>query len=184
MSTKYRTIVADPPWSVHQPPMRYETGAAPPKGEPNRALPYPTMTLDEIAALPISMMAADDAHLYVWTINRYVRETYRIVEAWGFKPSTLLTWCKAPMGLGPGGAFALTTEFCLFARRGKGAFESRADSTWWQWPRGKHSAKPEAFQDIVERVSPGPYLELFARRQRLGWDVWGNEVESDIQLAA
>jgi N6-adenosine-specific RNA methylase IME4 len=58
----------------------------------------------------------------------------------------------------------------------------RHPSTWWQWPVGKHSEKPEAFQDLVEQVSPGPYLELFARRRRLGWDVWGNEVASDIDL--
>jgi len=172
---KYRTIVVDPPWQVHQPPMRYETGVAPPKGEPNRPLPYPTMSADEIAALPVDDLADENCHLYLWTINRYVEDAYIICREWGFNPSTLLTWCKAPMGMGPGGAYALTAEFCLFARQGKGAFETRQDRSWWEWPRGRHSAKPDAFLDIVERVSPGPYVELFARRARFGWDYWGNE---------
>lgn len=184
MPERYRTIVADPPWRVHQPPMRYETGVAPPKGEPNRSLPYPTMTVEEIKSLGVEAMAADDAHLYVWTINRYIEDTYAVARAWGFKPSTLLTWCKAPMGLGVGGAYSLTTEHVLFARRGRGAFESRQTTSWWQWPRGKHSAKPEAFLDIVEQVSPGPYLEMFARRDRLGWDTWGNESLGTARLEA
>ncbi len=171
---RYRTIVADPPWKVHQPPTWTEG--------PNRSLPYPTMTLDEIAALPVGDMAEPDAHLYLWTINRYVTAAYGIVERWGFTPSTLLTWCKTPIGLGVGGAYALTTEFCVFARRGRGAFEAREPTTWWQWPRGAHSAKPEAFLDMVERVSPAPRIELFARRQRLGWDTWGNEALCHVTL--
>jgi N6-adenosine-specific RNA methylase IME4 len=181
-SGKYRTIVADPPWAVHQPPMRYETGVAPPPGEPNRPLPYPTMSVEEIEQLPVRGEANESAHLYLWTINRYVEASYAIARAWGFEPSTLLTWCKAPMGLGPGGAFALTSEFCLFARRGKGAFVSRHDRNWWTWPRGRHSAKPDAFLDIVEQVSPGPYLELFARRARFGWDYWGDESLGTAEL--
>jgi N6-adenosine-specific RNA methylase IME4 len=164
---RYRTIVADPPWVVHQPPT-WTSG-------PNRALPYPTMTVEAITALPVADLADESAHLYVWTINRYVEDTYSIVRAWGFKPSTLLTWCKRPIGMGVGGAYALTTEHVLFARRGTGAFEQREPTSWWEWPRGKHSAKPEAFLDMVERVSPGPRLEMFARRARFGWDYWGNE---------
>lgn len=145
-------------------------------------LAYPTMSLDEIAALPVADVAHDDAHLYVWTINKYIRDTYDIAMAWGFRPSTLLTWCKKPFGLGLGGAYSLTTEHVLFARRGKLPPKRRWTTTWWQWPRGRHSAKPDAFQDIVEQVSPGPYLELFARRQRLGWDTWGNEALCHVHL--
>lgn len=163
--------------------MRYETGVAPPKGEPNRSLPYETMTAPEIESLPVDALAADNCHLYLWTINRYVEDAYAVARAWGFKPSTLLTWAKSPMGLGPGGAYALTSEFCLFARKGKGAFLVRQDRNWWNWPRGRHSAKPGAFLDMVEQVSPGPYVELFAREARLGWERWGNEVESSIDLA-
>jgi N6-adenosine-specific RNA methylase IME4 len=93
-----------------------------------------------------------------------------------------LTWCKPRKGLGVGGAYALTTEFILFSRRGKGAFERRWDTSWFEWPRGAHSAKPEAFLDIVEQVSPGPYVELFARRARFGWDYWGDESLGTAEL--
>ncbi len=79
------------------------------------------------------------------------------------------------MGMGLGGAFVQTTEHVLFARRGTLPAQQRIDSTWWNWKRGQHSAKPDAFLDIVEAVSPGPYLEMFSRRARLGWDTWGNE---------
>jgi N6-adenosine-specific RNA methylase IME4 len=139
------------------------------------SLPYDTMTLDEIAALPVSELLADAAHLYVWTTNRHVERTFEIVRGWGTQPSTLLTWCKAPMGLGMGGAFTQTTEYVLFARRGRLRHVGKVDSSWWQWRRGQHSAKPEAFLDLVEQVSPGPYLEMFARRARFGWDYYGDE---------
>jgi N6-adenosine-specific RNA methylase IME4 len=134
------------------------------------------MTVDEIASMPVADVAEKDAHLYLWTINAHLEAAYDVARAWGFRPATLLTWCKAPMGLGLGGTFCNTAEFCLFARRGTLNAKCRVDRTWWQWKRGRHSAKPEAFQDMVETVSPGPYLELFARRLRLGWTVWGNEV--------
>ena len=101
----------------------------------------------------------------------------------GFKPSCLLTWAKKPHGIGIGGTYAQTTEHVLFARRGTCKALRRVDSTWWTWPRGRHSAKPEAFQDMVEAVSPGPRLELFARRARPGWTVWGNEVEANAKCA-
>ena len=166
---RYRTIVIDPPWRVHQPPLLGAAGGFPKAGG-NQPLPYGSLTTAEITALPVAPMAADDAHLYVWTINRYVDATYDIARAWGFTPSTLLTWCKPPMGLGAGGAYALTSEFVLFARRGRGAYERRWPTSWFQWPRGEHSVKPEAFLDIVEQVSPGPYAELFSRRARFGWD--------------
>ena len=102
------------------------------------------------------------------------------MSAWeGLSPpySTIVadppSWCKPPSGGGPGGAFANTTEFVLFCRRGHLAHQARVDSTWWEWPRIGHSVKPPAFMDLVEQVSPGPYVELFARAPRLGWDSWG-----------
>ncbi len=173
---RYRTIVADPPWNVRQPPHKFGASG-------NSPLPYPTMTVDEIAAL--MPPAAANAHLYLWTVNRHVPNAYRIAEAWGFRPVCLLTWCKEPMGQGPGYEFASTSEFVLFARRGKAEYPPprRINRNWWIWPRGKHSQKPDAFMDIVESVSPGPYLEMFARRQRLGWDTWGNEALEHVALA-
>ena len=163
--TRYRTIVVDPPWPVRQPPKTWTTGTA------NAALPYPSMTVAEIATLPVADIAADSAHLYLWTVNRFVRDAYDVAEAWGFTWSMLLTGCKEPMGIGPGRQYASATEFILFAYRGSQAREpKRIERNWWVWPRGKHSAKPDAFLDVVEQVSPGPYAELFARRARFGWD--------------
>ena len=183
---KYRTIVADPPWPQKDSGPRTEPvrgGWAAPKWIGTRSVvPYPRMSLDEITALPIRAMADTNAHLYLWTTNRFLKNAYSIAEEWGFKASTVLTWCKAPMGLGMGGTFANTTEFCLFCRRGAQPAKQRIDSTWFAWPRGKHSQKPEAFIDLVEQVSPGPYVELFSRRHRLGWDVWGNESANTATL--
>lgn len=140
------------------------------------------MTLDEIKCLPVATHAEADAHLYLWTTNRYLRESYSVAEAWGFTPSTVLTWCKpANQGLF-GGAFLSNVEFVLFARRGNLPHKTKAGSRWFTWARGAHSAKPEGFLDLVESVSPGPYLEMFARRNRLGWDTWGNECIESITI--
>ncbi len=175
----YRTIVADPPWHV-------STGGAGHWGLRNGAsrLQYDSLDVDAIASLPVADLAEKRAHLYVWTINAYIEDTYDIVRHWGFRPSTLLTWCKAPNGIGLGGTFSLTTEHVLFARRGVCKASERVDSTWFQWPRGAHSVKPEAFLDLVERVSPAPRLEMFARRNRLGWHTWGNESLKHVEMAS
>jgi len=188
----FRCIVADPPWKVKRGPKPggYKTENGRQVWHNTRTatedLAYPTMTVDEICALPVKEMADEDAHLYLWTINRYIEQSYAVARAWGFEPSTMLVWAKNPLS-GLGGAFTISTEYVLFCRRGTLPCRSRVTGTWWNWKRpynkaGKpqHSKKPEAFQDIVEQVSPGPYLELFARRKRPGWAVWGNEVESDI----
>ena|SRR5688572_24906977 len=145
-------------------------------------MPYGLMTVPQIAALPVSDLAEDDAHLYLWTTQRYLRDAQDIAEVWGFEPAATLVWCKAPRGWTPGGTFMSTTEFVLFCRRGSLPAKTRIRSQWFEWPRGAHSAKPEAFIDMVEQVSPPPYVELFARRHRLGWDVWGNESANTAQL--
>ena len=175
-SGRFRCIVADPPWHVKAGPRSLHD-----ENERSRPLVYPTMTLAEIEAMPVAGVADKDAHLYLWTINRYVENAYTVARAWGFEPSTLLVWAKRPKGRGLGGTWPTFTEFCLFARRGTLKATTRGPSNWWTWTRGKHSEKPEAFQDMVETVSPGPYLELFARRPRLGWTVWGNEVEANTE---
>ena len=192
--TKFRTIVADPPWPIKNTGGRTQSTAGNWRGKwlgYISEVPYRTMTIEEIAALRVDDLAEDDAHLYLWGINAFIPELYKVAEAWGFKPSTLLTWAKAPMGLGLGGAYTITTEFVLFARRGKLAPLRRMDSTWFPFKRPynangapAHSAKPEAFLDMVEQVSPGPYLEMFARRARLGWDYWGDESLGTVEMAA
>lgn len=173
LNPPYSTIVADPPWRYVQGGPHSLTGRARAVDVP----PYSTMTVDDVAAMPVRSLVSDAAHLYLWTTNAYLRNAYDIAEAWGFTPSQMLTWCKPPHGLGPGGAFANTTEFVLFARKNCPHLQ-RVDSTWWEWPRGPHSVKPAAFFDLVERVSPGPYVELFARQPRLGWDHWGHGYET------
>lgn len=165
---KYRTIVADPPWRYDRPMPAWNGDGD------DCPVPYQTMAVDEIAALPVRALAGHDAHLYLWTTNTHLEHAWTVARSWGFKPSTVLVWCKPPRGISVG-TFTSTTEFVLFARRGSLRATERVDTSWFQWPRGRHSAKPEAFIDMVEQVSPGPRLEMFARRNRLGWDTWGNE---------
>lgn len=171
---EYRTIVADPPWDLGSVNAGWKTTS-------NLRLPYPTMTLDEIRALPVAALAESSAHLYLWTVTSVLRHSFEVVEAWGFKPKQVLVWCKP--GLGSGMRFRQNVEYVIFGTKGSGLPITRRDvGTWHLWPRGKHSAKPEAFLDLVEQVSPGPYLELFARRDRLGWDTWGNESLGTAQM--
>jgi N6-adenosine-specific RNA methylase IME4 len=184
---RYATIVADPPWQTMAGPLRGREGFLDANGA-SKPLSYPTMTVDEIKALEVP--SADDSHLYLWTTNGYLREAFDVAEAWGFKYSTTLVWAKKLMGGGLGGAYGINTEFCLFCRRGKLPHLNRVGGTWFEWgrpydERGKpqHSAKPASFFSVVEHVSPGPYLEMFARRKRSRWHAWGNEVESDIEIS-
>lgn len=164
MSSRYRTVVADPPWHLR--------GVGVSKVDSRKF--YGTMTVEDICALPVETLAERDAHLWLWGINAMMEEAYQVVRAWGFLPVSLVTWCKP--GPGVGHYVRNNTEHCIFATRGRAQTpDVGALSTWYVWPRRKHSAKPEAFIDLVEQVSPGPYVELFARRQRLGWSTWGNQ---------
>jgi N6-adenosine-specific RNA methylase IME4 len=180
----YRTIVADPPWHYSSwPTSRIPAGAI--FDGRRTAIKYPTMTVDEIAALPVHDLAADGCHVYLWTTNRYLRDSFSVLDAWGARYSQLLVWAKTPMGKGPGGAFAQNAEFIAVARIGSLPHLEKQESVWFNWPRtAVHSKKPEAFLDMVERVSPGPRLEMFARRQRLGWDTWGNEALGHVEIAS
>jgi N6-adenosine-specific RNA methylase IME4 len=155
-------------------------------------LPYPTLTVDEIAALPIATLVGDDAHLYLWAPDHFIitGDAARVARAWGFVPLRFLVWAKPGFGLGtfPRPAH----ELLLIARRGTLAFELRNVGSVQRWPspygRSKgvnvrlHSAKPEGAYALVERASPGPYLDLFARRPRLGWDAWGDESIAPVEL--
>ncbi len=169
----YSTLVVDPPWHYAQGGPRNGNGWETAGRGAIRVPPYSSMSVEEITAMPVGSIAEGDSHLYLWTTNAYLRASFDIVEAWGFRHSQTLTWCKPPRGIGPGGAFSNTTEFVLFCRHGSLKPTERIDTTWFSFPRGEHSVKPAGFMDIVERVSPGPYVELFARAPRLGWDAWG-----------
>ncbi len=132
--------------------------------------------------------AEDDAHLYLWTTNAFMDEAHDVAWMWGFDTKTILTYGKVqPDGrpsMKTGYYFRGATEHVLFAVRGSLPLQtSEALPTLWLWPRLPHSVKPDAFYDLVEKASPGPYLELFARSQRLGWDTWGNEALNHIEIA-
>ncbi len=179
---KYQTIVADPPWEMPRGSnYRWRNGRL--SGE-RIGLDYSQMSLDAIRALPIESLADRDAHIFVWTTQRHLEATPAILRAWGFKPSCTLAWCKAPHGWGPGGVFQSTLEFVAYGRRGQPEPSTHTiERQWWEWPRGEHSAKPEAFLDLVEQHFPVPRLEMFARRARFGWDYWGDESLGTTDLA-
>jgi len=185
---RYRTIVADPPWRYTKTPTEATGSGASAEHK------YPTMTTDAMAEIPVAGWAEDDAHLYVWVTNPILTEQRpsttgslnapALIRAWGFEPKTVLTWHKTgPPGMGF--YWRGNTEHIIFAVRGNlpiGA-SSRIRNIF-QSPRGRHSAKPEAFLDLVEQVSPGPYLELFARRNRMGWDTFGDEALPHVEVIA
>lgn len=155
----FQVIVADPPW-------RYECG---------NNLPYPTMDIEEIKAMPVDDIAADDAILWLWTTNAHLRVAFDVVEAWGFEYKTLLTWVKDRMATGEW--LRGQTEHCMLAARGKPVFVNRNHTTVLEAVRREHSRKPEEFYRVVEATSPGNKLELFCRELREGWCAYGNDTD-------
>jgi N6-adenosine-specific RNA methylase IME4 len=173
MSNKlYRTIMADPPWDVQQKGGKNSLGAG---------RHYNLMTLDEIKAMPVADLAdPESSHCWLWVTNATLRHGYDVLEAWGFTPRSPLTWCKPRFTLGQ--YLRNSTEHVLLGTRGKAPVLFRSQPTWMFAPLQEHSHKPEEQYDIIERVSPGPYLELFARRRRNGWAAWGDQIESDVDI--
>lgn len=168
---RFRTVLADPPWDREQ------------KGGRGAEQHYPLMSLDRIKAMPVQDLAEPDAHLWLWVTNATLRDGYDVAEAWGFTVRSPLTWIKFRLGLGM--YLRNTTEHLLFATRGKAPVQFRAQPTWINAPVQEHSVKPDEQYAVIERVSPGPYLELFARRRppsNSSWAVWGNQIESDISI--
>jgi len=171
----YATILADPPWQFQN-----RTGKMAP--EHKRLLRYPTMELTEIMELPVARLAAAKSHLYLWVPNALLQEGLRVMEAWGFTYKTNLVWYKirkdnGPDGRGVGFYFRNVTELILFGVRGsmRTLPPGRTMVNLFSSRKREHSRKPDEFYEIIEACSPGPYLELFARFQRQGWDQWGNE---------
>ena len=186
MSGKYRTIVADPPWA-------YEGFATAPGGERRRglppkvgALPYGAMTVENIQGLPVAQLAdSTGARVFMWTTNRYLPESFGVLDTWGFAYAQTLTWHKTGNPSPFGGSVApIHAEFLLVATRGKVPVIERWPTSVVaaNKPRDEHSRKPDVFLDIIERVSPGPYLELFARRARFGWDYAGDGSLGTVEL--
>lgn len=177
---RYRTIVADPPWE-------YEDGnvaLGPGHGDlrPRQPLPYPSMTLAEIVAL--RPPAHRDARLFLWTTNRYLHDAFYVVKAWGFEYRQTLVWHKTDVNLA-GSVAPNSAEFVLVATRGNPRRLAVMRSAVLAIPRrGDHSQKPDAFMDEFQRISPGPYLELFSRRARLGWDTYGDEALHGLEAVS
>lgn len=165
---RFATIVIDPPWDWGDEGDEDQLGRARPT--------YQTMTLDAIKTLDVPRVCDDDCHLYLWITNRSLPKGFQLLDAWGFRYITCLTWCKPSIGMG--NYFRGSTEQVLFAVRGSQRLLRKDVGTWFQYPRGKrgHSSKPDEFFELVTTCSPGPFLEMFARSERAGWVVWGADV--------
>jgi N6-adenosine-specific RNA methylase IME4 len=166
----YRTILADPPWEINQ------------RGSKGADQHYALMSIAAIRALLVASVTAPNAHLWLWVTNSTIHAGHTVMEAWGFSYRSCLTWIKPRLGLGQ--YLRNQTEHLLLGVRGRAPIQFRAQGSWFYAPVQEHSHKPEEQYAIIERCSSGPYLELFARRTRPGWDVWGNEVDSDVSLDA
>ena len=174
-SQRYSTILADPPWQFQN-----RTGKMAP--EHKRLLRYPTMALAEIMALPVREIAASQAHLYLWVPNALLPEGLKVMEAWGFSYKTNIVWYNirkdgGPDGRGVGFYFRNVTELLLFGLRGRMRTlqPGRSQVNIITTQKREHSRKPDEIYSLIERCSSGPYMELFARFKRTGWDQWGNE---------
>lgn len=168
---KYSLIYADPPWRYDSPPM----------GSATRAVEnhYPTMTFDDIAALPVADIAHDDAVMFLWTTVPLLMKTQQIITAWGFEYKTGAVWVKHQIGMGF--YFRLRHELLLVCTRGSipAPPESARQDSVIESPRRQHSEKPPVVYDIIELMYPDlRKIELFARARRRGWKSWGNQVEA------
>lgn len=180
--TKFRTVLADPPWQFEN-----RTGKMAP--EHKRLNRYATMKLEEIASLPVADVLEETAHLYLWVPNALMPEGLEVLKAWGFTYKTNLIWYKirkdgGPDGRGVGFYFRNVTEMILFGVKGKNVrtlAPGRSQVNIIRSQKQEHSRKPDELYDIIERCSPGPYLEMFARGIRPGWVSWGDQANADYK---
>lgn len=165
---RYSTVYADPAWQYGNQTTRGSTDNH-----------YGTMALKDICRLPIADIAADDAHLHLWTTTAFLFDARLVMKHWGFTFKSCLIWVKPQMGMG--NYWRQSHEYLLLGVRGDATrFRVRDEMSWVEAPRGEHSAKPEIFRSKIERVSLGPYIELFSRRAVPGWSAWGNEIERSL----
>jgi N6-adenosine-specific RNA methylase IME4 len=190
----YNVIYADPPW-IQKAGRKIDNYMKVDgkqiwnsKETKSMDLPYQTMTVEEIAALPIKSIVAKDAVLFMWVTNKYLLDAKQVIEGWGFKYVSCITWKKKRMGGGLGGVIRVTSEHLLFCRRGNlkaiGNIPESIIEAKRPYVNGYpcHSKKPEIFSEMIESIFHGKRLEMFAREHRKGWDVFGNEVTSSIVL--
>ena len=167
---RFGTVYADPPWPYDN---RATRGAA----EDH----YRTMTLAEIPALPVARLAARSAHLHLWTTTAHLPDAFRVVEAWGFRYRSLFVWTKPQMGLG--NYWRIATEHLLLGVRGGCPFRCHGLMNHLCARRGRHSEKPEAVRRLVQRVSPGPRLELFGRKLAPRRTLFGDQAGAERRAA-
>lgn len=175
---KYPTLLVDPPWRFMN-----RTGKMAP--EHKRLSRYSTMTVQEIAEIPVPQIVTSTAHLYLWVPNALLADGLEVMRRWGFTYKTNMIWYKIRKDGGPdrrgvGFYFRNVTEMILFGTRGKNARTlqpGRTQPNIIATRKREHSRKPDEAYTVIESCSPGPYLELFARGKREGWSQWGNEVE-------
>lgn len=177
-TANFATVLADPPWRFQN-----RTGKVAP--EHKRLRRYRTMDLDEICAMPIARHLADNAHLYLWAPNALLPWGLQVMEAWGFTYKGNIVWHKVrkdgePDGRGVGFYFRNVTELVLFGIRGsmRTLPPGRRQVNLFKTRKEEHSKKPDELYTIIEACSPGPYLELFARGRRDGWEQWGDELDT------
>jgi len=177
---KYQIIYADPPWNYSD-----KKGNLPRLG----GITYPTMSLEAIKQLPINQLVDKDCALFCWATMPMLQEALSVIKAWGFWYRTCaFTWVKLnPLGKGIYSGMGHWTngnaELCLFAKKGHPKRICKSVKQIQMFPRTRHSAKPPQIRDeIVRLVGDLPRIELFAREKTKGWDVWGDEVESDVEL--
>ena len=179
---QFGTILADPPWQFMNRPGKM----AP---EHRRLHRYKTMKLEEICTMQVSEIAAAQSHLYLWVPNALLAEGLRVMSAWGFTYKTNIVWYKVrkdggPDGRGVGFYFRNVTELLLFGIRGRlrTLAPGRREVNIVVTQKQEHSRKPHQVYDLIERCSPGPFVELFARNPRRGWTQWGDEVPTNGDL--
>lgn len=177
----FSTILIDPPWRFQN-----RTGKVAP--EHRRLHRYPTLSFEEIAALPVPKYVKERSHLYMWSPNALLFEALQIMKAWGFKYKTNIVWYKVrkdggPDGRGVGFYFRNVTELLLFGTRGgmRTLQPGRRQVNIIVKRKEEHSRKPAEAYGVIEECSPGPYLELFARERIPGWTQWGNEVDTYME---
>ena len=173
----YATILADPPWRFLN-----RTGKVAP--EHKRLSRYETLSLDEIKQIPVQSVAGVKSHLYLWVPNTLLPEGLEVMKAWGFTYKSNIIWHKVrkdggPDGRGVGFYFRNTTELVLFGIRGsmRTLDPGRSQVNIIRTQKQEHSRKPDELYELIERCSPAPFLEIFARGKRKGWDVFGDQSE-------
>lgn len=161
---KYFVLYADPPWQYQN--IGFDESAE---------QQYPTLSVEEICGLPIHNLITNQAILFLWVTNAFINEGLKVCEAWEFIYKTNFVWIK---NSGPSiGWFTKSRHELLFiATKGEGLHPSEKFISWFESKARKHSQKPDIVYEIIEKMYPGPYMELFARQKRKGWDSWGNEV--------